>query len=283
MKILYITHYCFPHVGGVEKHVYEVSRLLKLRGHKIKIISEKDITFPKIKLVGLIYIWHWFFKNRHLIRECDIVHIHDVFIWYLPFRFFYPYKKVITTIHGWSGKIPIPLYQKLLNKIACRLSFKTISVGEYVSKYFGIKPDYVIYGGVNTIKTFQDRKEKLIVFLGRLEKDTGVFEFIKRIEKYKNYKIVFIGDGSLSKLCGKYGKVLGFTDPSKYLSKASICFAGGYLSALEALNNKCILWTGYDNPLKKDYWSCFPYNIKSKLPSWKSVSNLYESIYLHNS
>ena len=67
--------------------------------------------------------------------------------------------------------------------------------------------------------------------------------------------------------------------PTPFLEKASICFAGGYLSALEALNNGCTLWFGSDTPIKKDYWKCFPYKKGDKLPTWEEVSQIYLKLW----
>lgn len=149
MNILFLTQHKWPHVGGVERHVYELSKRLKVKGSKVTTISGEDIKYPHIKFLGLLYIWFWLFKNRRLIKKTDIVHCHDVFIWYLPFRFFYPNKKVFTTFHGWEGTWPIPLKNILMKRLANRLSSGTIAVGKYIEKYYGIKADKIIYGAQN--------------------------------------------------------------------------------------------------------------------------------------
>lgn len=283
MKILFLSYYASPHIGGVEKHVERVANALQQKGYEVKLISEKDIKYPHIKFFGLLYIWFWLFKNRKLIKKADIIHIHDVFIWYLPFRFIYPKKVVYTTFHGGQGKWPIPFKDKLMVKLAAKLSGGTICVGDFIPKYFGIKVNYIIYGGVDEIKKIKLKKEKSTIFLGRLEKETGVYEFVERIKKYHNYKVEFVGDGSLRNICEKYGVVHGFCDPTPFLEKASICFAGGYLSALEALNYGCELWTGAKTPVKKDYWKMFPYKKGDKLPTWNEIGNIYENFYLYHS
>ena len=98
--------------------------------------------------MGLVYIWFWLFKNKKLIKETNIIHCHDVFIWYLPFRFLYPHKKVYTTFHGWEGTWPIPWQNILQKRLANKLSNGTIAVGKYIGKYYGIKADKIIYGGI---------------------------------------------------------------------------------------------------------------------------------------
>jgi len=149
MKILFITRRAWPDIGGVEKHVGEVARALKKKGHNVKVISEKEIKHPNIKIFGLLFIWYWIWKNHKIIINADVVHCHDVFIWYLPFRFLYPRKAVYTTFHGWEGVWPIPQKNILLKRIAAELSWGTIAVGKYIEKYYGIKTDKIIYGGQN--------------------------------------------------------------------------------------------------------------------------------------
>ena len=250
----------------------------------MKIISEAGIKYPHIKFFGLLYIWFWLAKHIELIKKSDIVHCHDVFIWYLPFRFLFPNKKVYTTFHGGQDIWPIPFKNKLYVQLAARLSRGTIAIGDFIGKYYGIMPDFVSYGGVDSsFGRGNTKKQKIVVFLGRLEKQTGVYEFIKRIKKLKGYKVYFLGDGSLKKVCEKHGTVRGFVDPAPFLRKAEICFAGGYLAALEALSCKCKLWYGWNTPIKKDYWQLSPFHETdykwARSQTWDKVADLYLKLW----
>src|SRR5688572_1794555 len=135
MKILFLSHYFHPHIGGVEKHTLEVAKNLIAKGHKVTVLTEKydkdlketetinkiqivRFSYPHFKFLGLFSIWFWLFRNKKLIQAADIIHCHDVFIWYLPFRFLYPNKKIYTTLHGWEGKWPIPWQNILLKQLA---------------------------------------------------------------------------------------------------------------------------------------------------------------------
>jgi len=71
-----------------------------------------------------------------LIQEADIVHCHDVFFWYLPFRFLYPKKKVFTTFHGWEGIFPPKWQAKVIRNISEKLSFGNICVGDFIRKWY---------------------------------------------------------------------------------------------------------------------------------------------------
>lgn len=284
MNVLILSRRVWPEVGGVEKHIRETSKILTSKGFRLKIISEKDIKYPKIKFIGILYIWFWFLKNIKLIQRSDIVHIHDVFIWYLPFRFIFPNKKVFITFHGWEGKYPIPIKNIIFKRIANKLVNGSIAVGHYIEKWYGIKADYVTYGGTNLIKSKTKKEKNSIVFVGRLEKDTGIIKLFNFLNKNPKYKVEFCGDGTLRSECGKYGIVHGFCDPGKYYKKASIVFASGYLTALEALSYDCKLMVGWDNPLKRDYWQLSPFKGGSvtqdlELYSWQSVSGLYSKLW----
>lgn len=275
MHILMFSRSFFPQRGGVEKHVLFISKEFVKNGHKVTIITEKfgssykekekifgiDIVrlkYPKIKYLGLFVLWFKIFKNLHHIKKADAILIHDVFIWFLPFRFLFLKKRVITTFHGWEGVFPIPLKNKVYKKFADFLSDKTIAVGEYVGKWYGINPDYVVYGGCERHKLTQ-KDAKRIVYVGRLSADTGLKLFLKLYKKLFGFKIDFCGDGEMRNECEKYGAVHGFCDPEPFYRRSQICFAGGYLSVLEALSHGSCPVVFYDNELKKDYYGLSPF------------------------
>ena len=106
MKIVFLARRFYPDIGGVEKHVLEISnRLIKL-GHTVTVITQSQNEKKTKETVGGIsvvriptipkekndkfFIWQWMWKERDLIQEADVIHCHDVFYWYLPFRFLYP-------------------------------------------------------------------------------------------------------------------------------------------------------------------------------------------------
>ena len=288
MNILFLAQHKWPHAGGVERHVQEISLSLRKKGHKVAIISSEDIKYPHIKFLGLFYIWFWLFKNRKLIDTNELIHCHDVFIWYLPFRFLYPNKPVFTTFHGWEGVYPIPFKNILFKRLADKLSRGSIAVGKYIEKYYGIKVDKVIYGSVPLLRYNGTKEKGGIVFVGRLEKDTGVLDFIKWLKGKgkrrlvnqdfgKRSKVDFVGDGTLRKKCEKYGTVHGFTDPKPFYQKAEICIPGGYLSYIEAKAYGCKIKVFPNNPLKKDYWNEIM-QVK-KFPNWDKIADEYINLY----
>jgi len=119
-------------------------------------------------------------------------------------------------------------------------------------------------------------EESKIVFVGRLQKDTGILEFLKWL-KIKNKRAVFVGDGDLRNECEKYGKACGFTDPKPFLKKAKLCVPGGYLTYIEAKKIGCKTMVFPNNPLKRDYWN--EIQKVEKFPSWKQIAEEYLKLW----
>jgi len=277
MKVLMLTRLFYPHVGGVEKHVLRITQELIKKGFNITIITERykqelkqnekvskakviRIDYPKIKLIGLLVIWIELIKKYKLIKEADIVHINDVFIWYLPLRFFFPRKKVYMTFHGWEGEYPISTISIIQKKIANILTNGSICIGAYIEKYFGIKCNQISYGACDKTVVSNENKTGL-VFIGRLENDTGLSIFLEAVRDLNLKKVIFIGDGELRNKCAKYGEVKGFVKNAiKYVSKTKIVYASGYLTILEALSEGCMVIAAYDNPLKENYLKDAPFS-----------------------
>ncbi len=279
MNILMLTKLYFPHIGGVEKHVEEVARRLVKKGHKVTVITlNRDKKLPEtetrggVKILRLPYsnskinIWKYLWLKRNLIKKADIIHYHDIFFWHWPFKPLYPLKKVFTTFHGWEGKYPVPYQYKLIRKINELLSSGNICIGDYLLKHYGTKTKYVSYGGVH--KSVHDHeqivKKKIsqATFIGRLEKDLGLVEYLKAFKAIKakhGLKITFVGDGSCREQAEKIGKVTGMVkDIKPYLKKPCLVFSSSYLTILEAMLFNRPVFALYQNQLKKDYLKLFP-------------------------
>ncbi len=293
MTILFFSRLFYPHIGGVEKHVLEISKLLVKKGHSVTVLTEKfekdllDVSkIDGIKILRInngkdnwfkkFRVWKNLFKYRKLMKKSDIIHAHDVFFWYLPFRFLYPSKKIFTTFHGYEGnKIP-EFKSKLMHKIAEKLSIGNICVGVFLKKWYGTKPDYVVYGAVevSSIKhrVLSKNKNKLkFLFLGRLEDETGIMEYLKALKelqrKKHKFEIIILGDGSLrrkaedfSRLNKINAKFKGFVENvERHVPEADFIFTSRYLGILEALSYKKFIFVHYNNLIKKDYLEMTPF------------------------
>ena len=240
MNVLFFSRLFYPHIGGVEKHVFEISKILIQKGHKVLIVAEKhDSKLKSFEIINKIEVYRipisnqgWFrkfsiwgelWKLRKLIKISDVIHCHDVFFWYLPFRFLFLNKPVYTTFHGYES-YPLKSKDILMHKIAEKLSVGSICIGHFMKKWYGTKPNYISYGGVNLDIKYQKlniKNKNSAVFIGRLDEQTGILTYVNAVKlirkKIPNFEFKIIGDGQFRKSIEKDFEVLGFQkSPEKY-------------------------------------------------------------------
>lgn len=306
MRIVQFTRFYYPHIGGVEKHVCEVDKRLASKNHKVTVITEKYYdrmkSYEKFKgdeiyRIPNIHdeknkkftIWIWLLNHRKLIQQADVIHCHDVFFWYLPFRFLYPFKKVFTTFHGYEGnKIP-DWKSKLNHKLAEVLSYGNICVGDYLTKWYGTKADAITYGAVTVKKMTKPCKKNTAVFVGRLEEEANILKYLKalKILQDKGIKIplTVLGDGSLRQKAEKYVKdhklsvtFKGFVpDVLAFIPDYEFVFTSRFLGTLEAMSLKKFVFVIYNTPILKDCFALSPFaNVVSLTGDSKSLAREIE-------
>ena len=278
MTIVFLSPRFYPDIGGVEKHAFEVAKILA-RENDVTVITEgkkdKRENLKGIKIIRLSFgkkdwfrkfiIWGKLLKYRKVIEKADIVHCHDVFFWYLPLRIIYPRKKVFTTFHGYETVFPPKTKAIFMRKLSEKLSNGNIAVGNYIRKWYGTKSNAVIYGGSEK-RNIKNTKRKIgkkinILFIGRIEKDTGVATYSEILKLLGSYNFEACGDGSLRSILEKYGKVNGFVkNLNRYIAKADIIFASSYLSIILGLSLKKPVFSAFENPLKEDYLKLAPFS-----------------------
>ena len=124
-------------------------------------------------------------------------------------------------------------------------------------------------------------RSKTLLFLGRQDPDTG-YRQCEKLAREHGWKLVAIK---------------GVKDVNPAIAKADYVYAGGYLVAAEAFAAKKIVLASYDNPLKKDYWSCHPMaseiGFNGRIPqkysqkaykwassqTWEKLAQLYEELW----
>ncbi|MBU2632815.1 glycosyltransferase family 4 protein [Patescibacteria group bacterium] len=298
MKIVFFTRLFYPHIGGVEKHVLEISKRLVERGHDVTIFTEKlnkSHSLSKqplarsaklrgeidgIKIIRIdpgannwfkkIRIWARLFEHCFVLKQADVIHCHDIFFWYLPFHFLFFKKPVFTTFHGYEennipGKKAI-----LMHKIAEVLSKGNLCIGEFYKKWYGTNATFVSFGATNS----NDEKinsNRRIAYLGRLEEEAGIMEYLRALKvlsdkKYK-LKLDIFGDGSQRLLAKDYARdnnldvsFKGFVNNAdESLKNYEYVFVSRYLGILEALARKKTVFAIYNNEIKKDYLEMSPF------------------------
>ncbi|WP_196601124.1 glycosyltransferase family 4 protein [Pectinatus frisingensis] len=295
MKIIFFAQSCYPCIGGVEKHIFELSVQLAKRNHEIYIIAPKSSKSNKIKEnidknISILRtdlsknrykrraIYFKFIINHYqLFKNANIIHFHDwvsfwqwgVFIWPLAKI---NHIKMYITFHGWEGIFPPDKKVIYLRKFIEKLMDGNICIGKYLEKWYNAIPTIISYGGVKTNSLCETNNiSNIAVFVGRLEEDTGILSYVlawKIISiVYPDLQLIICGDG---KLMGKIVntikeknikniEILGFVkNPERFVQKAKFVFTSGYLGILEAFSYKKPVVSFYDNELKEDYLRMMP-------------------------
>lgn len=276
MNVVFLSRLFYPHIGGVENHVEELSLDLIQRGYQITVVTEqydgsinlqenyKDIEIiriPQRHLQSKSALWRYMWTQRQVFAEADVIHAHDVFWWYLPIRFTST-KPIYTTFHGWEGIYPVPTKAKLWRYMADKLSKNTIQVGDFISRWYPTNSQVTTYGATS-MQTLKPGDKDRILVIGRLSHDNDIGQVIKALklikEEIPNLKVTFLGDGDLAWEAKEIGNVLGFKrDIKQYLSQAHWVIASSYLSILDSLAAGRTVFSVYSNPLKKDYLTSHP-------------------------
>lgn len=276
MTIVFLSRLFYPHIGGVEKHLMEIGKRLA-KHNQVIIITElltetkKEESFNGISIVRIdtgpegrmkkFRIWYELWKRRLLLQKADIIHCHDVFFWYLPFRFLYPRKPVFTTFHGYES-FPIKKGALFVRKISEKLSRGNICIGDFMKKWYGTSPTYVSYGAVTISATSQRQNDnynsKSAIFIGRLDEQTGILTYVNAVahikKKIPGFDFLIVGDGPFKSMVEQAGNTTGFLNkPEKFFQTYRFAFVSRYLSILEALAAKRLVFAVYDNPVKEDY------------------------------
>jgi len=303
MTIVFLARRFYPQVGGVEKHVLEIGKRLVKKGHKVIVITELEkntnvddyhLAYKSARLTGKVEgieifrinpgsenwfkkfrIWKELWWIKTLFVSADVIHCHDVFFWYLPFRFLFPTKKVYTTFHGYEGNLIPGKKAIFMHKLAEKFSQGNICVGDVLTKWYGTKPTFVTYGAVDRILIKQGLKslkpDKDIIFIGRLEEETGILEYLKALSvlqtKSINLHLDVYGDGLLMTESLNYSKehnlrvdFKGFVgSASEYIKNYEYVFCSRYLGILEAMALQKPVFTVYNNEIKKDYLQMTPF------------------------
>jgi glycosyltransferase involved in cell wall biosynthesis len=252
LKIVQLTPFYFPHIGGVEHHVEQLNaKLLKTKLQtSISVITlQHDAALPLIdsrkevavhrmpmadtnnKLIFKFSLWLQIWKLRQLLFEADVIQIHDIFWWLIPVLPFISRQKVFITFHGYEGNTLPKWNQIFWKRVAEKFTNGSIAIGEFQRKWYGIEPSYISYGAAESSSSVklrmtkkdkrQKTEDKRLVFIGRLETDNGIMKYLEAVKELRGAKLKLdiYGDGTLRDTAEEYVrkyklpvKFYGFTE-----------------------------------------------------------------------
>ncbi len=293
MKVVFLARRYLPDIGGVEVHI---QKLVKALGpeYKVTVIAEQDNSELSLKdtIEGVNVlriplpnyqtnkwaIWFWWAKHLNLLFSADVIHIHDVFFWILPFRWLMFWKPVFMTFHGYEGTQNPTWKQIMWHQIAEVSTSGNLCIGGFHEKWYGVTPDEISFGAVEPMPEkkieasfiFDKKVKKKICFVGRLAADTGILVYLEALRilqsKY-SIELDIFGDGPEKKLAEEYVAKYdlhvsfhGFVDHEKIRwQKYDIAFVSRYLAILESFSAGVPVIAQYNVDIKRDYLELTPF------------------------
>lgn len=280
LRVLMLTASYHPRAGGVEKHVRCVARELRAMGMEVWVATPRwEEGWNEEELVDGVMVRRLSTSTREGRKELEplldwaqVAHTHDAYPflkYYQPYRLRRPRLPVFVTWHGYEC-YPIPLEAKFLRRIVGLLTKGSICVGAFIPKWYKFSCPRITYGGVDAPAERPPLGEGA-VFVGRLEPDTGILDYIEALAWLRDKHGVDVpfevcGVGSLLDMAKRraaekrlrvvfHGQV---ADPMPYFARARFACVSGYLAMLEAMAGGAIVLALYDNPLKEDYLRMSP-------------------------
>ena len=278
----------WPRIGGVERHVARVSKELAARGHQVTVLtSTRRRDLPARERLGAVDVVRFAPLDLPLstrirrawvawrcFRRADVVHFHDAetfeeFYWWK--RFWLPRRPLFCTFHGF-GRFPVPPELAARKQRLSAHVRGSICIGAFISKWYGVEPAFVSYGGVDVPDRVEPAGSSDLIFVGRLAPDTGIQVCLEALHLLRrdhglSLSLRVLGDGPLRESLERYSAehhlevtFHGFVaEPMPWLAGAKASFATGYLTMLEAMAAGKPVFAVYTHDLKRDYLQMSPF------------------------
>ncbi len=254
MKIVQVCPRYYPHIGGVETHVKELSEILVKMGNEVEVVcTYSSYRLPKKEIINGVKITRFwalapeeayylspemYFYLKDL--KYDVMHAHSYHSFPALFAAFAKKKRFIFTPHTFG--FPKGLIKKSLHTIykpvgsyIFKSADKIISTAQFeknwLIKTFKIPESKLSYiplpiNLVDTPDKNHDRTITKIAYFGRLSREKNIKVLIsafKIIKQQRNNCSLFIaGDGPLRKNLEDFGKTVGDVNFLGRLSNAEM-------------------------------------------------------------
>lgn len=297
MRVVHLCRRFLPDRGGVETHVDGVVNELYNRGYTQTIITLSNESTSPYKTAAIVRIeasekngslwyklavWQGMWSNLRLLVTADVIQVHDVFWWLIPFLPLL-WGKIYMTFHGYEPPGPPTVVQKFWHRFAALCTKKSLGIGSIHQKWYGVVPDAISYGAVkhmiySTQRQIQ-RKKIRAMYLGRVSNDIGIMHYLRAIQ-IKPVQLDVYGDGNQMEESKKFVQLhqlpvhfMGnVANAAKQIHTYDVIFASSYLAILESLSAGRPIIAFYDTPLKYDYLAQTPF------ATWITLVNSAEGI-----
>ncbi len=227
LRIALVTDVYYPHVGGIQEHIYHLGLELKKRGNAVKIITgsagnnkapdEIEVirigrvvqypankSFSKMTVgIGIAGRLRRVFDDEHF----DVVHVHGALSPFLPL-----YSHLLsrcTSVHTFHAQFekstPYFIFKKLLRRCMRKIDGKIAvsrAARDSISRY--LEGEYtIIPNGIDTNR-FNPRNKKLTVLQGR----SPLILYVGRFEPRKGLKYLFLAFNKIIRMQPNAGLVV---------------------------------------------------------------------------
>ncbi len=297
MDILFLTPRFYPDVGGVERHLLGVCRVLAARGHRITVLTSGGDGSPKqeqfqgltivrfnppraaksksilVRAFSIFLTWPRIFGALKGIRAPRAVHGHDsaFLAWLFPVWLRFHGGARYVTFHGIEGD-KVPAWAPIYRGLSARVAKGIICVGDFMARWYGGECTAVTYGASEgaLIPPEAEGRSEALIYVGRLEPYnplleclTGMAQLAKDHEAlpWDLYGIGVLDEPlrSLADAAGVPISLKGVThEPEREYPRYAFAIAGGYLSVLEAIRAGCSVIAYARSELRCDYYKSHP-------------------------
>lgn len=222
MKILHVTNHFYPCIGGVERHVQDLSEQLIRRGHISDVLCLNRCssgqrlpsrgTWGKVSIFRVPFIELKYYKVAgnvlDYVKKYDVVHVHGLgyFFDFLSSTRQIHKKKIILSTHGgfFHTKNLHTLKEvhfKTLTKWLLKNADKVVAVSRQDQEMFSRIADVeYIPNGIDSKKFFSGKKQKKsFIYVGRIAKNKRVDNLIRAFsivaKNDPQAKLLVIGSG----------------------------------------------------------------------------------------
>jgi len=209
MKILFISDFYYPHVGGVTEHIYHLANEFENMGHKVSILTAdiqgdlkpderrvirlgKSMVIPMNQSNARLTGWVDLSVLSSVVNDYDVIHIHGIIAPTLPLLSLKVSRKTnIFTFHpAFESSNLYKIFKGYLKHYLKRIHGKiavSTTAKDSIFKYF--PDDYrIIPNGVdpNRFKNSGEKKNPFeILFVGRIESRKGLQFLVNALPRIK--------------------------------------------------------------------------------------------------
>lgn len=286
MNILFLTQHYWPGFGGVETYVRNLAGALIELGHQVTVVTgataDDQVECEEYDGVRIhrypatrskIRCRAWFVKNALLFRSAEVIHVSNtLMVEYLRDMLgpFINWSRVFLTRHGMSGQFPVPDSERTRARRSQKWVAGVVHDGRFIERWLDVKPDLCPEQGLfpvaDEIAPVQEPPPHSAIFIGRLEPDTGITDYIESTrlinEKLATpFSLHVYGQGSLKAHLLHRAEQLRapvvFHEPTpdarERIAEHCFAFVDGRMAIHEAFARRRAVIAVYRNPWKRDY------------------------------